>query len=312
MILDRKSIITAFLRIFTHTYNLTINFSEKLGRLNNQEVFNMRFTSDELNYLIEHLRNQSNDLLIRYPGDGRLNKVKGILGEKFVGYCIAHSMWKLGYCLDPTPHPRSYSLALKYGCNETGHGGMDILLRIVDKKGITHTVLIEVKNWKRYEYITPDTFRKKILHRFRRVDRSRNYPWVLAMNIRNIPLIESHCRRNHIHILPMAHHITPEWIINDNILRELFSSFIDAFCTYITDVVPEDAYPYLIVEKQGIDTTMGIIQDLLLGVPYYIITLRYGVVRGYIMRLASDLRNDGVYLPDRREEEWVVQRVIQE
>ncbi|MCU0851143.1 MAG: hypothetical protein MUC80_07745, partial [Candidatus Thermoplasmatota archaeon] len=90
----------------------------------------MLFVDGELDYLLIRLRNQLRDLLIRYPGDGRLNKVKGVLGEKLVRYCIAHSMWKLGYCLDPTPHPRSYTLALKYGCNETGHGGMDILLTI--------------------------------------------------------------------------------------------------------------------------------------------------------------------------------------
>jgi hypothetical protein len=66
------------------------------------------------------------------------------------------------------------------------------------------------------------------------------------------------------------------------------------------------------IEIRGKDTTIGIIQDLLLGVSYDVIILRYDVSIDYVMRLASDLRNAGVYLPDRREEEWVVQRVIQE
>jgi hypothetical protein len=110
----------------------------------------------------------------------------------------------------------------------------------------------------------------------------------------------------------MTHHITQESIGNDDVLRELFSSFIDAFCTYITDAVPEDVYPYLAVENQGKDTTIGIIQDLFLGVPYDVITLRYDVSVDYVRRLASELRGAGAYLPDRREEGWVVQRAIQE
>jgi hypothetical protein len=92
----------------------------------------------------------------------------------------------------------------------------------------------------------------------------------------------------------------------------LFSSFIDAFCTFITDIIPEEVYPYLVVENGGRDATVGIIQDLFLGVPYDVITIRYDVTSEYVMRLASELRGVGVYLPDRREEEWVVQRVIQE
>jgi hypothetical protein len=272
----------------------------------------MRFIDDELNYLIIRLRNQLHDLLIQYPGAGRQNTVKGILGEKFVRYCIGHGLWKLGYCLDPSPHPRSYSLTLKYGCNATGHGGMDILLTMVDEKGVTHRVLIEVKNWKRYRYIPPKTFRNKILCRFRRVDATREYSWVLAMNIRNMPLIESRCKRNHIHILPMVEHVTTESIGNDDVLLYLFRSFIDAFCTYITNAVPEDVYPYLVVENRRKDTTVGIIQDMFLGVLYDIITLRYDVSSEYVMRLASDIRGLGVYLPDRREEGWVVQRIIQE
>ncbi len=311
VILDRKSVITAFLRIFTHTYNLTINFSEKLGSLDKHEGFNVIFINDELNYLMERLRNQLHDLLIRYPGDGKLNIVKGILGEKLLCYCIGHGLWKLGYCLDPMPHPRSYSLFLKYGCNGTGHGGMDILLIIVDEKGVIHRILIEVKNWKRYRYITPETFRTKILERFQRVDALNEYPWVLAINTRNKPLINFHCLWYNIHILPIAHHITPESIGDDDILRDLFSSFIDAFCAYITSIIPEDVYPYLLVENQGKDATIGIIQDLLLGVFYNVIIKRYDVSRDFVIRLASDLRSTGVYLPDRREKQWVVQRIIQ-
>jgi hypothetical protein len=260
----------------------------------------------------ERLRNQLHYLLNKYPGAGKLSTVKGILGEKFLCYCVGHGLWKLGYCLDPIPHPRSYSLELKYGCNGTGHGGMDLLLKMVDRGGATHRVLIEVKNWKHYRYITPKTFRAKILERFQRVDAVHEYPWVLAMNTRNKHLINTRCLWYNIHILPIAHHITPESIGNDDVLRELFRSFIDAFCSFITDVVPEDVYPYLVVERQRMDTTMGIIRDLFLGVLYDIIAGRYGVSIDYVMRWASDIRGQGLYLPDRREEEWVVQRVIQE
>lgn len=132
------------------------------------------------------------------------------------------------------------------------------------------------------------------------------------MNTRNIHLIESRCQWHNIQILPMAEHVTPESIGNDDVLRYLFSSFIDAFCTFITTAAPEDAYPYLDVENRGEDRTVGIIQDILMGVSYEVIRLRYDVSLGYIMRPASYIRSFHIPLPDRRNKDWKIQWEIQD
>lgn len=272
----------------------------------------MIFIDGEFNNLMIRLREQLQELLIEYPNAKDEDTVKGIIGEKFVGYCIGHSLWKLGYCLELLPYPRSYFLTRKYGCNANGHGGMDYLLTIVDEKEIQHKFLIEVKNWGRYRQISRTLFIEAILNRFTRIDPNNEYPRVVTMNTRNVQLIELRCRRNNIQILPIAEHITPESIGNDDVLQYLFNSFIDAFCTFITTAVPEDAYPYLDVENRGVDRTAGIIQDILMGVSYEIIMLRYGVTRGYIMRLASYIRSFGISLPDRRFKDWKIQWEIQE
>lgn len=106
----------------------------------------MIFIDGEFDNLIIRLREQLQELLIEYPDAEDEDTVKGIIGEKFVGYCIGHSLWKLGYILHLSPYPRSYFLIRKYGRNADGHGGMDYLLTIVDEKEIRHKFLIEVKN----------------------------------------------------------------------------------------------------------------------------------------------------------------------
>jgi len=273
----------------------------------------MIFIDGEFDNLIIRLREQLEDLLVRFPDVKNEKDVEGEIGEKFVGYCIGHSLWKLGYTLDLKPYPRSYFLIQKYGRNADGHGGMDYLLTIVDEKEVKHRILIEVKNWAHYNYIPPEMFRNKILSRFTRVDSNREYPWVVTMNTRNIHLIESRCQRHNIHILPMEEHITPLYMDDDCVLIYLFRRFIDVFCTFITSTVPEDVYPYLIVENKGGERrTAGVLQDLMMGVSYDVIILRYGVSRKYIMRMASYIRSFGIPLPDRRNPKWQVQWEIQD
>jgi hypothetical protein len=292
-----------------------------------QEGFDLKFKDNELNYLIKHLQNQSHDLLIRYPGDSQLNIVKGFLGEKFVGYCIGHGLWKLGYSLNLKPYPRSYYLIRKYGCDANGHGGVDYLLTLISGNERQYKFLFEVKNWAHYDSISSNLFSNAILKRFTRVDSNKQFSWVVTMNSRNVDIISSLCQRNNIHVLQLSHHITPSYISYSPILLQLFpslanektmltcmfSSFIDAFCNFITTMAPEEVYPYLVVENMGgIDNTKGIMQDIFMGVSYDVIMFRYGVSKQYIMRLASYIRSFGIPLADRRMKEWRVQWEIQE
>jgi hypothetical protein len=268
----------------------------------------MRITEGEYLNLINRLQAQARELIDRY--DNR-NTILGIIGEKFVGYCICHSLWKLGYILHFQPYPRSYYIIPRYRADENGIGGVDFLLTIIDDEENRHRLLIEAKNWSHYD-ISPHTFNTEILNRFTRVDENRECIWIVTMNNRNVQNINRLCLNYEIHILPIAEHISPEYVEDNNVLRTVFGSFINDFCTLITELVPENSYPYLIVEQNEQDRTGGVIQDLLMGVSYNVIEDRYNVSKGYIFRLASYIRSFNIRLPDRRNKDWRLVWEIQE
>ncbi|MFE3845855.1 hypothetical protein ACFL1L_03225 [Thermoplasmatota archaeon] len=262
----------------------------------------MIITESEYESLVPRLIERKNELNSRHNDR---NTILGILGEKFVGYCICHSLWKLGYSLNYQYSPHSYRIVPKYGANEDGVGGIDLHLTITNKDEIRYNFLIEIKNWAHYS-ITPSMFRTEILDRFLRVDSHGYYSWIITMNRRNIENLRNRCKENNIHILPIDEHITPDYVGNTNIFKNAIAEFIDAFCSLITELARWREYPYLVVEKSDNRPKWDMIsQDILMGVPYDVIELRYNTTRGYICRCASDLRRWIRSLPDRRNKEWV-------
>lgn len=268
----------------------------------------MPISNTEYNSLIGRLRERTQELVSRYDDS---NIILGNIGEKFVGYCICHSLWKLGYPISFHNRPHSYLLTPRFGANAEGIGGIDFRLTIVDLDERIYRFLIEAKNWGHYP-ITPTMFNTEILDRFTRLDTSRDYEWMITMNTRNIGNISSRCEEHDIHILPISHHITPEIIQDNTAMRSVFNTFIDSFTTQMMDLAPECAYPNIIIEENEENRTQYVIQDLLLTVPYPIIEHRYGVTRRYIIRLASDIRSFNYPLPDRRRRDWQLQWEIQE
>lgn len=267
----------------------------------------MTITDNEFNSLIGRLREQALELDEFY--DDR-NTILGNIGEKFVGYCICRSLWRLGYPINFHNAPHSYLLKPKVGADDEGLGGIDYYLKIVNLNENIYRFLIEAKNWGHYS-ITPNMFNRQILNRFTTINDNRDYHRIVTMNIRNIDNINARCEENNINILPISHHITPENLHNTNIMRTVFNDFIDSFTNLITTLAPEDSYPDIQVDGFGANRTHNIIQDLLLGVPYSIIEHRYSRSRKYISKIASYVRGF-VPLPDRRRKDWRLQWEIQE
>jgi hypothetical protein len=268
----------------------------------------MPISDNEYNSLVGRLRERASELEDRY---NNRNTILGNIGEKFVGYCISHSLWKLGYPIHFHNHPHSYLLNPKFGANDEGVGGVDFELIIVNLDENRYMFLIESKNWAHYR-ITANMFRTQILERFTRLDGIGEYIRMITMNIRNIADIQARCNDNNIHILPIGHHVTLENLRDNTVMRAVFNDFIDNFIAQMRILAPEDAYPIVAIDESGRNRTQYVIRDLLLAVPYTIIEQRYRVSRRYIIRLASYIRSFNIPLPDRRRRDWRLQWEIQE
>jgi hypothetical protein len=269
----------------------------------------MIILESEYNSLISRLQERTREIDSNY--DDR-NTILGNIGEKFVGYCICHSLWKLGYELSYQYPPCSYKIIPRYGANEDGIGGIDFHLEITNSNECRYCFLIEAKNWSHY-VITPDMFNSQILNRFTRVDNDRQCTWMITMNRRNIESIHTRCQENNIHIIPITEHITPPYVENESTIKMVIAEFINSFCTLITELASQSSYPYLKVERTDNKPKWNMIfQDLLMGVPYSVIESRYDTTRSYISRCSSELRRWIRDLPDRRNRDWRLLWEIQE
>ncbi len=267
----------------------------------------MNITDAEYEYLTNRIQTISSELSQLLTDR---NNFLGRIGEKFAGYAISHVLWKLGYVVDLTYHPRSYFFIPHYGAGRQGIEGIDYLIKITDDNEHRFNVFIEVKNWGHYN-ITPDMFDTEILQRYLDADPTHQHIWIVTMNTRNIDDIRERCNENNIYILPLSHHITLESINQNDLMKNVYKTFIDVFDELICRLVPEDAYPDMDREIEQMDSTGGVIQDLIMGVSYNIIQERYHVSRNYIKRLNSYIKSFHIPLPDRRKKDWRVQWEIQ-
>jgi len=261
----------------------------------------MPISDEEYSSIIGRLRVYAKDLVETY--DDR-NTIVGNIGEKFVGYCIFHALWRLGYPINFKNLPHSYKLEAKFGADDQGRGGVDFKLDIVDLDENKYHFLIESKNWKQYPSVSNNWFEKNILNRFTRVENNKEYHWIITMNVNNFEDIFSRCIEHKIRILPINYQITPDNIQSDVIMRSLISNFIDSLTLIIKQLAPDRSYPKIPTGGYGVNRAQYITQDLLLGVPTHIIEQRYKRSRTYISRLASYIRSWNIPLPDKRKKDW--------
>lgn len=269
----------------------------------------MRFLDNELDILVDRLQDRTNDWL---ASCSTMELIKGNIGEKFVGFCIYHGLWKLGYSLNLTDSLKSYNIQHRYRADARGYGGIDFLLTIIDSNGHRHVYLIEVKNWANY-IITPDTFRDEILSRFTRVDRNRRYNWILVMNARNWRYIRQQCDNEYMFHLRLPRQITYDDVFDIELMEDIFMEKIREFCSLVSETSNETEYPYLAVENRGNRTKTDMInQDIRMGICNNVIESRYDTTKEYISRCTSRLRRRFPDLPDRRNRDWRVAWEVQE
>lgn len=262
----------------------------------------MIFRSQELEAFVQEIAREINLLLKQYPSDRNRNILIGKIGELVIGRGIKETLLGMGYYfrIDMLGE-YGFNIERQYNANENEIGGIDFLVKIYNSSQPWH-ILIEVKNWNHYVAgIPPSVFSKEILDRFASYDDEHNWTWVVTMNVDNIPSIEEECKQNQIHILPLKGQLTESNATLRNI-RCFVLSFISEFASFLLrefkDVRPR-AY-----ETQHDSTRAGIIYDYIRGLPKGVIARTYNIKEGYVERVVSEARREGIEIPDRRTREW--------
>jgi len=158
----------------------------------------------------------------------------GRLGEQFVADNLHMQFQSRGLHYSYKKEPLSYYMKYQYTPYRSGRRyrtGIDVYARLVDEDNNSYRVMLEISNWRgKYHSINNHIFEQRILSKFLKYDALNRNIRCLAMNRRNIRLIEDRCKIHNIHILPIREHITPELlnrIYKENLIKDEYQTFSD-------------------------------------------------------------------------------------
>jgi hypothetical protein len=226
------------------------------------------------------------------------NNKLGKIGEKLVKNGIKYYLWGKGFKVRKTGN-RTFTIKSQYKAGKGGVGGIDFRLEI-RLYGKTYDCYVEVKNWKKYKFIPKTMFDTEILGRFTKNANQKGCIWIVVMNKRNVHLIQKRCKQNNIHIIPLEEHITSGYL-NTTSLTYIMEQFIDDFSNLINAITGRK----LQTPKTKAKTTCEKIKDeIRLGKPYSLIASTHNRTEKYVQKIATEMKNKGEKLPDRRTKEW--------
>lgn len=258
----------------------------------------------------------------------RNNKL-GKIGETFVKDGIKRTLWDKGFCVGIIGNNK-FSIKEQYKVGEKGTGGIDFYLKF-RVNGVKYKCFIEVKNWMKMRYITPDTFKEHILNRFEKHDKKNKRYRIVVINKRNIHLISMECKQNNINLIPLEEHIT-SGMLNIIRLKDIMEHFVDDFSILIDDIttgrIQISVNPFMkwlrmkilqiqnkiyrIINvfreekevKKEFNKTEKIKDGIRKGLPYPYIANKYDTSVSYVKKVASNMRKNGEIIMDRRTNEW--------
>lgn len=254
----------------------------------------------------------------------------GKIGEAFVKDGIKITLWNKKLDIGRIGNDK-FSIKEQYKADGKGMGGIDFYIKF-RFNGVKYRCFVEVKNWMKMRYITPDTFKKHILDRFEKLDRRNKKHRIVVMNKRNIHLINKNCKQNNINIIPLEEHITSQ-MLNIIILKRIMKHFVDDFSILVDDIikgrVQVNINPCLKwlrmkklqiqnnkiygmykgfrkgkTEKKELNKTDRIKEDIRKGLPYDVIVKKHNTTTNNVKKIKSKMVKDGEKLLDRRTKEW--------
>ena len=231
------------------------------------------------------------------------NDKTGYIGEAFIKDGIKYFLWERGFKVGKT----GFKTFTIYGYNRYTRkhkGGVDFKLKIRYDK--LYNFYIESKNWKKYRYITYQMFKDEILDRFTQNASQKGWIRVVTMNKRNKHLITTDCIKNSIHIIPLEEHITTRFIntINLDIIME---KFLDEFSKLFHKHISKKPHSF---KYKSTSVKGKIKEDIILGKPYDYIAEKHKKSKGYIQKIASEMKSQDKEFIDRRSDEWDIMQYI--
>lgn len=151
-------------------------------------------------------------LQIEDEGNDR-NNIVGDMGEEYVKYNLNCVLRRKEYEWDTkVDQSMTYNIIPQYGRSGRGQGGIDYYVRITDEDRESHVAMIEVSNWKNYDYFSESNYQRKINSKFDKYDEDNSAVHISAITEYNVKMLEKKFKRDNIAVLPIRVHITPEWI----------------------------------------------------------------------------------------------------
>jgi hypothetical protein len=249
--------------------------------------------NEVINHLVKDMTHDIENIITKYEGKDR--KIKGDIGELFIGRAMKYTLLDMGYRC----HPNHFWIQPQYGADENNQGGIDFKVTIRTTSN-TYVFLVEAKNWADYPTsITPSTFRTEILDRFTSIDPLHNYRWIVTMNQGNISDISEFCSTHGIHVIPLDMQLTPDLDYN-KILEQEIRGFVTEFGRYIQSVILLDNNSGSPTEEQ---LDMPTIRNYLRkGIPDKIILSKFHMKQQNLDVIKSKMRKNGEDIVYKRSE----------
>ena len=228
-----------------------------------------------------------------------LNIKLGKIGERFTKYGLRYYLWERGFKVR-NQGERTFKIDPQYRASTRGIGGIDFRLEFIYQRK-KYDCYIESKNWGAYQKISKKTFDEEILDRFTKNANAPGCIWIVTMNKRNLHLINQRCQQNNIHILPLEEHITSQFLTQHH-LTYIMEKFLDEYSSLLNSLTGRKISNVKRTSKTNIPGTYE--WDLEIGIPYNLIASKYNQKVSYLRKRNSELRKQGIDLPDRRSREW--------
>lgn len=224
------------------------------------------------------------------------NDKDGDIGERFVKDSIKYYMWEKGFKVRSTGN-RTFYIEEQYGSDKKrGNEGIDFRFGFVHNMR-RYDCYIESKNWNVYP-ITPSIFKKEILDRFTMNANQLGCVWILTMNKKNIPSINTKCIANNIHIVPIDMKITSSQL-NTNSLRIIMEHFLEDFhklMEILTRVRLRKSVKRRSPNSKRYD------KAIVLGLPPTLIASMFNTTLSNVQKRKSVLKSEGIDVLDGRSQ----------
>lgn len=255
---------------------------------------------DVIDSIVDILYEDINKIVKKYPNKNDENWKYGDIGELIFGRGIKNCLIDMGYDCNYNI-PKSFWITPKYKADfNKGKKDIDFYLSIISAGNKETIFLIESKNWKGYKNgVSPDTFNKKILSKFRANDPNHKHIWVVTMNKDNFDSIDEYCQGYGIYVLLIDYKITES--VKKDELKSIVENFVLEFSNMLRYYFGDGFSRKYFIGLDDYNSKLEGIKDYLRrGVPEELISRVFNKKIRYIENIKSKMKQEGEHVIDRK------------